>query len=94
MIKKLEKYGFTENTRKWFQSYLANRGSIVSFNKELSDVKYVNIGVPQGSVLGVLLYCCGENVQEVNEKLQYSLDCIKTWYNDNSLVLYLRTQCR
>ena len=35
----------------------------------------------------VLIYCCGKNVSDVNEKLQSSLCCIKEWYDRNLLVV-------
>ena len=50
LIKKLNFYGFSDNTIKWFKSYLTDRGHKVKCNSLYSDVKYTNIGVPQGSI--------------------------------------------
>ena len=48
--------GATDLTLKWFLSYLSGRVQRVCFKKSLSDVLNVNTGVPQGSILGPLLF--------------------------------------
>ena len=40
----------------WFKSYLANRSQYVIYNKSKSEIKNITHGVPQGSILGPLLF--------------------------------------
>ncbi len=40
----------------WFASYLSNRKQYVKIGNYSSDTEYINCGVPQGSILGPLLY--------------------------------------
>ena len=56
LLYKLNHYGIRGNTLKWFKSYLSNRKQSTYINQTYSDVLENNIGVPQGSVLGPLLF--------------------------------------
>ena len=56
LLKKLELLGFDQNTVIWFWSYLRGRSQCVYVDGKLSDFEHVSVGVPQGSVLGALLY--------------------------------------
>ena len=56
LLKKLEHYGLRNMTNSWFKSYLYNRKQLVSLNGEESETKVMEHGVPQGSVLGPLLF--------------------------------------
>ena len=56
LIKKLFSYGIRGNTLKWFQSYLTDRSQFVSYDGIESKVLPIQYGVPQGSILGPLLF--------------------------------------
>ena len=56
LISKLEDVGTSDSALKWFKSYLTNRCQSVRINCTLSDTLEVTNGVPQGSILGPLLF--------------------------------------
>ena len=49
-------YGFRGIINNWFESFLCNRSQTLEINKQLSDAALISNGVPQGSVLGPLLF--------------------------------------
>lgn len=56
LLEKLECYGVRGLTNKLFTSYLADRQQRVVINGQCSDYMTVNTGVPQGTILGPLLF--------------------------------------
>ena len=56
ILKKLEKLGVKGVVLSWFSSYLENRLQYTKINNELSEMCEITVGVPQGSLLGVLLF--------------------------------------
>ena len=56
LLKKLSIIGFSDQTVKWFQSYLSNPKFMVNLENSFSEVSSISCGVPQGSVLGHLLF--------------------------------------
>ena len=56
LLKKLNPYGFRDNTNLWFRNYLTNRTQYISVRDFVSSCKEILCGVPQGSVLGLLLF--------------------------------------
>ena len=49
-------FGFTDNILQWFSSYLTDRTHYVSLSNHCSDFTAEHSGVPQGSVIGPMLF--------------------------------------
>ena len=74
LLSKLRSYGCSDSVINWFKSYLANRQQIVRCNSSLSKIHTINIGVPQGSILGPILFIIFIN--DLPSCLKYSSCCI------------------
>jgi len=56
LLKKLQYYGITGTCLNWFRSYLTNRQQCVIYGTKVTRNKKILCGVPQGSILGPLLF--------------------------------------
>ena len=56
LLAKLNHYGIRGVSNDWFKSYLSNRNQYVSMNGYESGLAAINCGIPQGSVLGPILF--------------------------------------
>ena len=56
LLSKLDYYGIWGISNNWFKSYFSNRKQFVSINCYDSGLAEINCGVPQGTVLGPLLF--------------------------------------
>ena len=56
LIAKLGAYGFETDALRYMKSYLTNRKQRVRVNKTFSEWEKITAGVPQGSILGPLIF--------------------------------------
>ncbi len=80
LIDKLSSFGICENELKWFKSYMTNRTQQVDYNGTLSDQRTITTGVPQGSILGPLLF-----VMFVNDAPDAVKELIDLYADDTTL---------
>ena len=74
LIKKLYHYGVRGIASKWIQSYLYNRLQYVIYNNVKSETRKLVCGVPQGSILGPILFLLYINdICNISQKLNFIL---------------------
>ena len=83
LLKKLEFYGIRGLPLQWFKSYLQNRKQYVCYGNTKSELVSVTCGVPQGSVLGPLLF-----IMYVNDLPNVLKTCSVILFADDSSIYY------
>ena len=83
LLKKLEFYGMRGVSGDFLRSYISDRSQYVSIYNSNSSVNNVMCGVPQGSVLGPILFNLYINdIVNVSDKLRF------VWFADDTNILY------
>ena len=81
MLSKMSRYGVSDTELQWLTDYLFLRKQIVHFNGVLSEPNPINTGVPQGSILGPLLFLIFFN--DVHSPLRH---CKILTYADDTVI--------
>ena len=84
LIERLRSYfGFSDTALQWFSSYLHGRSQRVIIDDTISSPRYLELGVPQGSILGPLLFTL--YIAPLQDVIQaYNLNCM--FYADDRQV--------
>ncbi|CAB4019684.1 Hypothetical predicted protein [Paramuricea clavata] len=83
LLNKLPYYGIRNIELLWMKDYLLNRSQFVYFNQVKSDEEHVSCGVPQGSILGPLLF-----VLQINDLYLSLKKCNIIMYADDTVLYY------
>ena len=81
LLYKLQKYGIDKTNLAWFNSYLSIRQQYVCNGQDISDFQTINIGVPQGTILGPILFLVYTN--DLTNNLE---NCFSVIYADDTSI--------
>jgi len=82
LIRKLEFYGIRGIEKDWIINYLTDRAQYVQIDLHMSEQCNIKCGVPQGSILGPLLYLI-----YVNDKANSTTAKVMSFADDTSLYI-------
>lgn len=87
LVHKLKLYNFSKNTVDLFKSYLSNRTQVIKDGSQVSKQCIIKSGVPQGSILGPLLFILYINdlALETNSSITQYADDSTIYKSDKNL---------
>ncbi len=85
ILRKLHRQGFSKDYLKWVTSYLTGRLQFVQIDDAMSSTTDVSFGVPQGSILGLILF----NVNYLSENLDSTISSHQ-YADDTSLYTHCK----
>ena len=83
LLYKLSHYGIRGSAFDWFKSYISNRSQFVTYNGVASTAKPINCGVPQGSILGPLLF-----LMYINDLYNVCQESVPILFADDTNLFY------
>ena len=83
LLRKMCYLGFSDNTILWFKSYLTDRTFFVNLENTFSEASVLECGVPQGSILGPILF-----LLYVNDMPQAVSKCDILLYADDTCLVF------
>ena len=79
LLQKMDKYGICDVELQWFKDYLSNRMQYVTYNNYKSSQAKIHCGVPQGSILGPILF-----LLYINDLTSVSEYCFSVLFADDT----------
>ena len=84
VVTKLSKPGFSKSFLRWTLSYLTNRKQFVQIDDRKSEMLTLNLGIPQGSILGPLIF----NLYVADLHEHQDAEC-RQYADDTSIYIYI-----
>ena len=86
LILKLQSYGISGKVLRWIEAFLTERGQRVIVNNVVSERVQVTSGVPQGSILGPVLF-----VAYINDLPEVVKSKVKMYADDTKVYKEIKT---